>query len=193
MFADQAALLALSALTLVSAQANSNSTFKIDPNQVDPLQQSMWCNAQQDSCNTLCGSVLINDCTPSTLDFVCECAGQSYPDMNKFENTIPWFVCELLQKNCIATNAGNLAGQKNCTATYQDNCGSENVQDHQGEGAATPTPTPSSISSTVAPQSTSAPPATSTSSAAATVPTPYIQNIGNGAAAVAMGLLAYAL
>lgn len=25
---------------------------------------AMWCNAQQDSCNTLCGSVLINDCTP---------------------------------------------------------------------------------------------------------------------------------
>ncbi|KAI1202015.1 hypothetical protein F5X97DRAFT_250933 [Nemania serpens] len=190
MLADQAALLALSALTLVSAQANSNSTFKIDPSQVDPLMQSTWCNAQQDSCNTVCGSVLVNDCTPATLDFVCECAGQSFPDMNKFENTIPWFVCELLQANCIETNAGNLAGQKNCTATYQDNCGSENVEDHQGEGAATPTP---SSTSSVAPQSTSAPPATSTSSGAATVPTPHIQHIGNGAAAVALGLLAYAL
>ncbi|KAI1114766.1 hypothetical protein F5Y14DRAFT_461152 [Nemania sp. NC0429] len=193
MLADQAALLALSALTLVSAQANSNSTFKIPPNQVDPLKQSMWCNAQQDSCNTLCGSVIVNDCDPPTLDFVCECEGESFPDMNKFENTIPWFVCELYQANCIATNAGNLAGQKNCTATYQDNCGTESVEDHKGEGAATPTPTPSSSSSSVAPQSTSAPPASSTSSGAAAVATPHIHHIGNGAAAVALGLLAYAL
>lgn len=93
MFVDQVALLALSALsalTLVSAQANSNSTFTIDPDLVDPLKRctppslprliihvskihtwpddanyanpATWCNGQQDSCNTLCGSPLVNNC-----------------------------------------------------------------------------------------------------------------------------------
>ncbi|KAI0869401.1 hypothetical protein GGS24DRAFT_165352 [Hypoxylon argillaceum] len=190
MFADHAALLALSALTLVSAQANSNSTFKINPSEVSTLDQSTWCNAQQNSCDTLCGTAIINDCTPSTLDFVCECTGNNYPDMNVFENTIPWFVCEQLQGDCLATEAGNLAGQKNCTATYGDKCGTENVNDHQGEGAASTT---TSTSSSATAQATTTQPATSSSSGAAAVPTPHIHHIGNGAAAVALGLLAYAL
>ncbi|KAI1131725.1 hypothetical protein F5Y10DRAFT_232934 [Nemania abortiva] len=190
MFADRTALLALSALTLVSAQANSNSTFKIDPSEVSDLEQSTWCNAQQDSCGTLCGSAIINDCTPSTLDFECECTGGNYPDMNLFENTIPWFVCEQLQADCISTNAGNLAGQKNCTATYGDNCGTEMVADHAGEGAASAT---TSTSSSATAQATTTQPATSSSSGAAAAPTAHMHHIGNGAAAVALGLLAYAL
>ncbi|KAI0486327.1 hypothetical protein F4859DRAFT_511321 [Xylaria cf. heliscus] len=193
MFANQVALLALSALTLVSAQANSNSTFKIDPDSVDSLQRSTWCNGQQDSCNTLCGSVLVNNCDTKTLDFECECAGNSFPDMNKFENTIPWFVCEQLQANCITANEMNAAGQKNCTTTFQDNCGTENVQDHKGEGAAVST-TASSSSASATPQATTTTgPETSSSSAAASAPTAYVHHLGNGAAAVALGLLAYAL
>ncbi|KAI0910760.1 hypothetical protein F4823DRAFT_346154 [Ustulina deusta] len=191
MFADRVALLALSTLSLVSAQANSNSTFTINPSEVTPLEQSNWCNAQQNSCNTLCGTVLRNDCDPSTLDFSCECVGGTYPDMNEFENTIPWFVCTKLQDDCTADNAGNAAGQKNCTATFGDKCGTENVSDHQGEGAATTT-TSSSASAT--PHSTTtAAPSSSTSEGAATIPTAHIQHLGNGAAAIALGLLAYAL
>ncbi|KAI0450615.1 hypothetical protein F5B21DRAFT_490322 [Xylaria acuta] len=192
MFADQAALLALSVLTLVSAQANSNSTFKLDnPDKVAPFQRSTWCGGQQDSCNTLCGSVLINNCDTKTLDFECECAGNSYPDMNKFENTIPWFVCEQLQADCITANENNANGQKNCTATFQDNCGTEDVEDHKGEGAASAT---TSSSTSAAPQpTTTTEPETSSSSAAASAPTAYVHHIGNGAAAVALGLLAYAL
>ncbi|TGJ83978.1 hypothetical protein E0Z10_g4758 [Xylaria hypoxylon] len=189
MFADQVALFALSTLSLVSAQANSNSTFKIDPSEVTALQQSNWCNAQQSSCSTLCGSVLRNDCETDTLDFLCECSGETYPDMNKFKNTIPWFVCTELQDDCTAENAGNAAGQKNCTATFGDNCGTEDVQDHQGEGAATVT-TSSSTSAQSTPTPTAAP-SSSTSEGAA--PTAHIKHIGNGAAAVALGLLAYAL
>ncbi|KAI3323359.1 hypothetical protein HD806DRAFT_544112 [Xylariaceae sp. AK1471] len=192
MFANHIALVALSALTmLVSAQSSSNSTFKIDPSLVNALDQSTWCSGQQDSCQTLCGSVpILNMCDTTSLNFECECTGGSYPDMNKFMNTMPWFVCTRLQQNCIVTEENNAAGQKNCTATYGDKCGTESVQDHQGEGAAQPT-TSSSATAEPTSQSTGAP--TSSSSNAAALPTAHIQHIGNGAAAVAIGVLAYVL
>ncbi|KAI1434560.1 hypothetical protein GGR50DRAFT_662320 [Xylaria sp. CBS 124048] len=193
MFVNRAALVALSGFTLVSAQANSNSTFKIDPSQVDPLDQSTWCGAQTDSCNTLCGSVLVNNCSPTTLDFECECAGQAFPDMNKFENTMPWFVCMRLQDNCIVANQNDAAGQKNCTATFKDNCGTESVQDHQGQGAVLPTTSSSAPASTQPAATASAAATSSTSSGAASAPTAHMRHFGNGAAAAAIGLLAYAL
>ncbi|KAF2963279.1 hypothetical protein GQX73_g10302 [Xylaria multiplex] len=127
----------------------------------------------------------------STLDFVCECSGQTFPDMNLYKNTIPWFVCTELQDTCTAENAGNLAGQKNCTATYGDNCGTEDVQDHQGEGAATTTASSSTSAGSQSTPTSSSAPTSSTSEGAA--PTAHIKHIGNGAAAVALGLLAYAL
>ncbi|KAI1820801.1 hypothetical protein F4861DRAFT_38687 [Xylaria intraflava] len=192
MFVGRAPFVALSGLALVAAQDHSNSTFKIDPSQVNPLDQSTWCNAQQNSCATLCGSVMVNNCDPSSLNFECECAGSNFPDMNLYKSTVPWFVCTRLQDNCIVANENNAAGQKNCTATFGDHCGTENVQDHQGQGSVSPT---TSSSTSAQPQSTKtdAPASSSTSSGAATAPTAHIQHIGNGAAAVAIGLLAYAL
>jgi hypothetical protein len=100
------------------------------------------------------------------------------------------FVCEKLQDNCIVANENNAAGQKNCTATFKNHCGTESVQDHQGEGSASPT-TSSSISTTAEPTSAAA---TSTSSSkGGAVPTAHVQVLGNGAAAVALGVLAYVL
>ncbi|KAJ3578975.1 hypothetical protein NPX13_g1590 [Xylaria arbuscula] len=166
MFADRVALIALSTLSLVSAQANSNSTFTIDPDEVTPLEHSNWCTAQTNSCNTLCGTVLQNNC-----------------DL---------FVCTKLQDNCIEANVGNANGQKNCTATYGDKCGTEDVNDHKGEGAATVT---TSSSATAEPTSTESSTASSLTSSSmdGAAPTAHAQFIGNGAAAVALGLLAYAL
>ncbi|KAI1366763.1 hypothetical protein F5Y08DRAFT_118382 [Xylaria arbuscula] len=192
MFADRVALIALSTLSLVSAQANSNSTFTIDPDEVTPLEHSNWCTAQTNSCNTLCGSVLQNNCDLTTLDFLCECEGDSYPDMNLYQNTIPWFVCTKLQDNCIEANVGNANGQKNCTATYGDKCGTEDVNDHKGEGAATVTTSSSASAEPTSTESSTASSLTSSSMDGA-APTAHAQFIGNGAAAVALGLLAYAL
>ncbi|KAK5629996.1 hypothetical protein RRF57_005711 [Xylaria bambusicola] len=101
------------------------------------------------------------------------------------------FVCTKLQDNCIADNAGNLAGQKNCTATFKDHCGTEDVNDHKGEGAATVTPSSSTSAGPQSTSSTTSAPTTSSSDGAA--PTAHVQFIGNGAVAVALGLLAYAL
>ncbi|KAI0143608.1 hypothetical protein GGR57DRAFT_343935 [Xylariaceae sp. FL1272] len=190
MFTDRVALLALSALTLVSAQANSNSTFTIDPSLVDPNLANTWCNTEYNSCTTLCGSVSINNCNSTSLDFECECSSGTFPDLNKYQDTIPWFVCSQLQANCIVENENNAAGQLNCSNTYGFKCANETIADNAGVGASDGTTTSSASSSpTSASQTTSA----STSSSTGAAPTANIQIIGNGAAAMAVGLLAYAL
>ncbi|KAI0147880.1 hypothetical protein F4776DRAFT_286667 [Hypoxylon sp. NC0597] len=194
MFTTSAAVVALSALTLVSAQANSNSTFKIDPSTVDISDRVTWCQGQQDSCNTLCGTATDNSCSTDTLDFQCTCQGGNSPNMNLYQDTVPWFVCERLQQNCIVQFENNAAGQRNCTQTYGDNCGTEKVEDHAGEGATGGTSSSSTASasgSATAAASGSAAPSSSSSQGAA-VPT-NVQYLGNGAAAVAVGLFAYML
>ncbi|KAF3060958.1 putative pci domain-containing protein [Daldinia childiae] len=191
MINTRAAAVVLSALTLVSAQANSNSTFKIDPTDVDISDRVNWCQGQQDSCGTICGSVVQNGCSVDTLDFQCVCQGGNEPDMNEFMNTVPWFVCERLQSNCITQNENNAAGQKNCTSTFGDKCGTEDVDKHKGEGSVSTTSSSSAApSGTATPAASSAP--SSSSSEAAAVPT-NIQYLGNGAAAVALGMFAYML
>ncbi|CAJ2501418.1 Uu.00g042710.m01.CDS01 [Anthostomella pinea] len=192
MFAYSTGLVALSALTLVSAQANSNSTFKIDPSNVTASDQINWCIAEQNSCSTLCGTIEVNNCVEDTLDFECECEGGNFPDMNLYKNTMPWNVCTRLQQNCIIQFQNDAAGQKNCTATYGDKCGTEDVADHAGEGSAS-TSTMSASSSGTAAATSTASTTSSSSTGAAAMPTAHMQYFGNGAAAVAVGLLAYAL
>ncbi|KAI1414816.1 hypothetical protein F5Y13DRAFT_197347 [Hypoxylon sp. FL1857] len=189
MFTTSAAIVALSALTLVSAQANSNSTFKIDPSTVDISDRVTWCQGETDSCTTLCGTAIDNSCSTDTLDFQCTCQGGNSPDMNLYQNTVPWYVCERLQQNCIVQFENNAAGQRNCTQTYGDKCGTEQVEDHAGQGATGGTSSSSTVSAsgsaTAAASNTAAP--SSSSSEAAAVPT-NVQYLGNGAAAVAVGL-----
>ncbi|KAI0012176.1 putative amidoligase enzyme-domain-containing protein [Xylariaceae sp. FL0662B] len=187
MFTKFAATVALSALALVSAQANSNSTFKIDPQQVDISDAVAWCTGEQDSCNTLCGTVIDNDCSTDTLDFTCVCQGGNQPDMNLYKNTMPWFVCTKLQDNCIVQTENNAAGQKNCTETFGDKCGTENVADHAGEGASSSSATPSG---TAAAESSSTNTAVPTSSSEAAAMPTGVQYLGNGAAAVAYHCIA---
>ncbi|KAI1397653.1 hypothetical protein F4819DRAFT_74488 [Hypoxylon fuscum] len=191
MFTIHAAVVAFSALTLVAAQANSNSTFKIDPSQVDISDRVAWCQGEQDSCGTLCGAVVNNDCLIDSLDFTCVCQGGSEPDMNLYMNTMPWFVCERLQSDCITSTENNAAGQKNCTSTFGDKCGTEAVADHAGEGASSGSSSSSATPSGTATAGSSSAASTSSSQAAA-VPT-NVQYLGNGAAAVALGVFAYML
>ncbi|KAI5866450.1 hypothetical protein GGS23DRAFT_550751 [Durotheca rogersii] len=190
MFRNVVVVVALSALSLVSAQANSNSTFKIDPTTVVVADRVSWCQAQQDNCNTLCGTAVDNTCDVDSLDFACVCQGNNAPDLNLYLNTMPWFVCQRLQSNCITQNENNAAGQRNCTATFGDRCGTEDVTDHAGEGSVSQT-TSSSASPSATGAATSSSVPTSTSQGAG-VPTGVVY-LGNGAAAVAVGLFAYML
>ncbi|KAI5921710.1 hypothetical protein F4810DRAFT_712328 [Camillea tinctor] len=193
MFSRSFVLVALSALNLVSAQSTSNSTFKIsDPSSISLSLRVSWCQGQTDSCGTLCGTAITNDCSTTDLNFDCVCQGGNEPDMNPYMNTMPWYVCTELRDECITANENNAAGQRNCTTSIGDKCGTENVADHAGEGSVSSSTTTSATSTATAAASSAAS-SSSTANAAPAMATANIHYLGNGAAAVAVGLLAYAL
>lgn len=192
---------ALAALSLVSAQdSNSNSTWHLDnPAEVPLGTRSSWCNAQDAACDNLCVSIKSRTCDPDTLDFSCVCSNDESPDFNDFKDTIPFFVCKQLFQDCIESHPNDATGQRNCTSTYDDKCGTE--------APVNGTKIDASPSASATPSETSQPASTSTGSGSGSggaeeTSTPDsgampmnmpIQHIGNVVAALAAGLFAYML
>ncbi|KAH8203887.1 hypothetical protein TruAng_001951 [Truncatella angustata] len=216
MFVQKVAIVAMSALTVVSA---GNSTFTIDPNSVTLSLRASWCTSERNACTQICGNAPDNDCDVNTLSYSCTCDDGTSPDMNEYANSLPFVSLpgpgamitngyihatadhqndpagmdvDLDQAftNCIAANVGSATGQANCTTSIQDNCGTKNAS-----SAATTTSSAASTSSTGTATGTAATnsgSATSTSSSAGGSMPTGIQHLSNGAIAVA-GLLAFAL
>ncbi|KAH6646154.1 hypothetical protein BKA67DRAFT_95590 [Truncatella angustata] len=187
MFVQKVAIVAMSALTVVSA---GNSTFTIDPNSVTLSLRASWCTSERNACTQICGNAPDNDCDVNTLSYSCTCDDGTSPDMNEYANSLPFYICQQAFTNCIAANVGSATGQANCTTSIQDNCGTKNAS-----SAATTTSSAASTSSTGTATGTAATnsgSATSTSSSAGGSMPTGIQHLSNGAIAVA-GLLAFAL
>ncbi|RYP78537.1 hypothetical protein DL771_000490 [Monosporascus sp. 5C6A] len=196
MFRASVAFTALTALSLASAQAQSNSTFTLpNPSAVDLSLRSAWCRSQNNACDNLCQQATNNDCDPETLVFSCVCSNGESPDFNEYRDTIPFFVCKQLFEDCIASHPDDARAQANCTTTYDDNCGTEDSADAAQIDAQTSTS--SATSSATAPPETSSAgqeETTTTASDSGAMPTNMpIQHIGNGVAAVAVGVFAYML
>ncbi|RYP92506.1 hypothetical protein DL770_001372 [Monosporascus sp. CRB-9-2] len=176
MFRASIAFAALAALSLVSGQAQSNSTFTLpNPGEVDL-------------------GATTNNCDVDTLDFSCICSNGESPDFNEYRDTIPFFVCKQLFEDCIESHPNDARAHQNCTTTYDDNCGTEDSADATQIDAQTSTS--SATSSATAPPETSSAgseEATTTSDSGAMPTNMPIQHIGNGIAAVAVGVFAYML
>lgn len=187
------ALSALSAL-LVSAQ---NSTFQIDPSEVELSTRAQWCTAQSNTCGTLCdGNPEENDCQVETLQYACTCQNGSAPGLQYYTQTMDTFVCQQAFTDCNNANVGNANGQKNCTTSIQDNCGTLDPADYSAAPSSTgdsgssetASSTASGTASSTAESSAGASSEPSTAAAATN-----IQNLGTGALAAGMGILAYLL
>ncbi|POS78703.1 hypothetical protein DHEL01_v202913 [Diaporthe helianthi] len=185
-------LSALSAL-LVSAQ---NSTFTIDPSEVELSTRAQWCTAQSNTCGTLCdGNPQENDCQVDNLEYSCTCQNGSAPGLQYYTQTMDTFICQQAFTDCNNANVGNANGQKNCTTTIQDQCGQLDPADY----SAAPSSTGDSGSSeTASPTASSAPSSTAGSSAGASsepsaAAAANVQALGTGALAAGMGILAYLL
>ncbi|EPE08152.1 pci domain-containing protein [Ophiostoma piceae UAMH 11346] len=182
---------ALSALGLAQATI---ANYTIDTASISLTTRSTWCQAQDNTCSTLCdGNPKTETCDPTTLIYSCLCQNGTAPGLEYYTQTLPTFVCNEAFSECITANANNATGQKACTTDIKDNCGTLDPSKYS----------PAAVSSSSAPASTAAA-ATSaaTASAAGTAtPTassssnaaPAMNHIGNGAVAVAVGLFAYLL
>ncbi|ROW11559.1 hypothetical protein VMCG_01475 [Cytospora schulzeri] len=185
------AVTALSAL-LVAAD---NTTFSINPEEVDLTTRASWCNGQTSTCNTLCDSnPQDNNCNVNTLDFACTCSNGSAPGLQYYTQTMDTYVCQQAFTDCNQANVGNAEGQKNCTTSIQDNCGKLDPADYSAapassSAASTAAATSSAVSSGSSSAATAAASTTSEAAAAAT----NFQHIGTGALAAGMGVLAYLL
>lgn len=187
------AAVAASALTLVSGSSTSN--FSITASNVELTTRADWCTSQTNVCTEVCSSssAKSNTCSPDDLTYNCTCTDGTDPDMNEYLDSLPYYICEEAADECIKANVGDSTGQSNCTKSIRDNCGTKTA------GASTATTTSAASSSGTgtaatgsATSSAKTTTATTSSSTAGAMPT-SIQFIGNGAAAVAVGLFAYML
>ncbi|KAI0137109.1 hypothetical protein BJ170DRAFT_590052 [Xylariales sp. AK1849] len=181
MFGQKVATVALFALSSVLAK-----NFTIDPNSVTISERASWCTAETNTCNSLCNDdTNAIGCDPVALTATCTCSDGTVPELSDYTNSLQYFICEKAADQCIAANVGSQTGQSNCTTSIRDECGTKNAS----AAVTTSSVTSSSATGTATKAASSTAAASSTSSAGA-MPT-SLQHLGNGAAAVAIGLFVY--
>ncbi|KAK7951240.1 pci domain-containing protein [Apiospora aurea] len=192
MFSHNIAVVALSALTVVSA-TSSNWTSLMDINKVPVGTRNGWCQAQLNACDQICSPPSESTCDFNTLDYKCACADGSDPKLGQYTNTIDYFTCQEAYSECNLANVGSKTGQDNCTATIQKNCGTKDPSKKESSGSgsaqssssAAPSPTSGgSSSATQSPESSEKPKSAGLSLSA-------VSYMGNGAAALAVAAFAY--
>ncbi|KAM0437602.1 hypothetical protein ACHAPT_001966 [Fusarium lateritium] len=196
--------LAVSAVTAQTAVQDYKSSLDmtIDPNSVEFGTRAGWCNAQQDTCDTLCrDDTKENDCTAETLKWECACSSNSSaPGLQYYSETMPTFICQELFGQCIQQNAGSQRNQRDCKQKIQALCATQappkNVasDDDDDDDDATTTAETATQSATQSGSRASATEESVTSTSSDAFAAPTMAPAGKGAAAaVALGMLAYLL
>ncbi|EGS18726.1 uncharacterized protein CTHT_0053340 [Thermochaetoides thermophila DSM 1495] len=182
-------LVALSTLGVAVAQS-SRGNFTIDPASVEPRTRAEWCNAQYNSCRTLCGGrPKSNDCDTETLEYDCTCSNGTAPGLEYYIQTMPTFICEQAYTDCIAANTGSSKAQDDCKTNIKEKCGTldpNKAQVDSGDGTGSSS-SASSTASATGPASSAA--VSSSTSAGGAAPTGAFL-LGNGIAVAAAGVFA---
>ncbi|EEQ91848.2 uncharacterized protein BDCG_06968 [Blastomyces dermatitidis ER-3] len=86
-----------------------------NPDSVSKEQKLAWCDAQTAACPSVCKSFAsVNRCSVSDLTYTCTCGDGSTPDLTKYKNTIPFFLCTETYAQCIENHPDDLSGQRAC-------------------------------------------------------------------------------
>ncbi|KAK3315628.1 hypothetical protein B0H66DRAFT_347732 [Apodospora peruviana] len=88
--------------------------------------KGQWCLSEIDTCQIVCDEQFASSsiqCNPNSLTYVCDCVSGWTPPIEYYGNSLPSLMCEQANANCIGENAGNVAGQRNCTVTIGAFCG----------------------------------------------------------------------
>ena len=128
------------------------------------------------------------------LSWKCTCSSNSSaPGLQYYTQTVPTFICNELYSQCITANVNSQRGQDSCTENIHDLCGTINppksaITDGDSTTTGTDTATATATESGSG-SSATADSVTSTSSDGLAAPT--MVPAGKGAAALAIGILAY--
>ncbi|KKZ64733.1 hypothetical protein EMCG_09367 [[Emmonsia] crescens] len=86
-----------------------------NPDSVSKEQKLAWCDAQSAACPSVCKSFAsVNRCNVNDLTYTCTCGDGTTPDLTKFKNTIPFFICTETYAQCIENHPDDLTGQRLC-------------------------------------------------------------------------------
>ncbi|KAK4207960.1 hypothetical protein QBC37DRAFT_432676 [Rhypophila decipiens] len=153
-------------LFLFSSPLCSAKTFEIDPKTVDLGTREMWCAMEIQTCSLICDTQMSkkdNYCNATTLEYRCRCKTWQ-PQMDRYEHTLPTFLCTKTYDNCVKSNFGDLGAQNSCTVSIKRFCGDLTpVPGGGGAGGASdvfenqsqqPTKAPSDTKSTTNPAAT---------------------------------------
>ncbi|KFZ24106.1 hypothetical protein V502_01414 [Pseudogymnoascus sp. VKM F-4520 (FW-2644)] len=146
---------AIAQSTSTTGTTTLNYTY-IDISSVDPQVAASWCIGERTGCQTLCdGDAPTNDCDAQKLTYKCLCEDGSTPDLAKYKDTLPDFVCQADFAGCIKAHPNDAVGQGKCKTDIQDNCGTLNITDYvKGSGSGGGASSSGSASETTAPSST---------------------------------------
>ncbi|KAM7205865.1 hypothetical protein V8F33_000695 [Rhypophila sp. PSN 637] len=167
-------------LFLLSSPLCSAKTFEIDPKTVDLETREMWCAMELQTCSLICNQVTQmskqdNYCNATTLEYKCRCKSWE-PPMERYEHTLPTFLCTKTYDDCVKNSFGDLGAQNSCTVSIKRFCGDLTpVPGGGGAGVSgmfenqsqQPTKAPSDTKSTTIPAATA-----SNANAKASPPTP---------------------
>ncbi|KAK2772047.1 hypothetical protein FQN53_004815 [Emmonsiellopsis sp. PD_33] len=117
----------------------------------------------------------------ATLTYECKCQDGKTPDVAKYKNTLPFFICQETFVQCIASHPDDLAGQRKCKEN-QSKCGTINPAKEEDEPTTTaakssPTGTEAAATTKATPSATESEPA-ATSNPAATLRAPQDSSMG---------------
>lgn len=88
------------------------------------------------------------------MTYKCLCEDGSTPDLAKYKNTLPDFVCQANFAGCIKAHPNDAVGQGNCKTEIQDTCGTLNITDYKSGSGSGSSSGSSSASETSSPSST---------------------------------------
>ncbi|PMD46514.1 hypothetical protein L207DRAFT_629049 [Hyaloscypha variabilis F] len=134
-------LTALVQWLLVSNVVDAQSSF--NASQIALATRQAWCASELNTCTLICESAgsqvndVDNTCNTSTLDYVCSCLNGFSPDVGRYTNTMPNFICDYVFSNCIANSPNDAASQATCQSEAETFCagfGSATVVSTFGSG-----------------------------------------------------------
>ncbi|EDN09241.1 predicted protein [Histoplasma mississippiense (nom. inval.)] len=95
----------------VSLLVSGIQAQSFDPQSVPDDLKLSWCDAQLAACPKVCKSFAsVNKCDANDLSFTCTCGDGSTPDLTKYMNTIPYFICTATYGQCVKSHPDDLSG-----------------------------------------------------------------------------------